>query len=55
MGAGGDEAASGGIGGAGFHTGAVGETGQELVGVFENFGAAVRVGESVVFDSHTFA
>ena len=55
MGAGGDEAASGGPGGAGFHAGAVGETGQELVGVFENFGAAVRVGEGVVFDSHAFA
>ena len=55
MGTGGDEAASGGIGGASFHSGAVGEAGQELVGVFENFGAAVRVGEGVVFDSHAFA
>ena len=55
MGAGGDEAASGGIGGAGFHAGTVGEAGQELVGVFENFGATVRVGEGVVFDSHAFA
>lgn len=55
MGAGGDEAASGGIGGASFHSSAVGEAGQELVGVFESFGAAVRVGEGVVFDSHAFA
>lgn len=55
MGAGGDEAASGGVGGAGFHAGAVGEARQEFVGVSENFGAAVRVGEGVVFDSHAFA
>ena len=48
-GAGGDEAAAGGVGGAGFHTVNVWEALEQLVGVLNQAGAAVIVSEGESF------
>ena len=49
MGAGGNKAAAGGVGGAGFHAVAIRDALEEFVGVFDEAGATVVVFEVVCF------